>query len=76
MNLHIHEDIKLLMDKDIKMNGTNIIARSTIAIVEGIMPACDKCKRKFVDNIEVEPSYNFKEDPLMTKETLEIKAMR
>lgn len=43
---------------------------------EGRRPACDKCKRKVVDNAEVEHSCKFKADPVMMKATLEIDAMR
>jgi len=38
--------------------------------------ACNECKRKVVDNIEVEQSQKFKADPLMMKQALEIETMR
>jgi len=45
-------------------------------VEEGRRLACDKGKRKVVNSIETEKSYNFKADPLVLKETLEIEAKR
>lgn len=46
------------------------------AIAKGSRLACDKCKRKVVDIAKAEKSFKFKVDPLVMKETLEIKAIR
>lgn len=46
------------------------------ATTEGSTRACNECKRKVVDKTEVEKSCEFKVDPLVTKESLKIEAMR
>ena len=46
------------------------------ATTEGNTPTHDECKRKVVDNIEVEQRCKFEADPLVRKVFLEIEAMR
>lgn len=43
---------------------------------EGSTPTCDECRRKVINNTEVEKNCEFKENPLVTKATLDIEAMR
>ena len=43
---------------------------------EGNILACDKSKRKIVDNTDVEQRCKFRVDPLVEKAYLEIKAKR
>ena len=45
-------------------------------IVEGNTLSHDECKRKVVDDTKTKKSYEFKENPLVKKEALEIEAMR
>jgi len=47
-----------------------------LATAKGSTPAHDKCKRKVVDNIEVDQNYKFKVDPFMMKAALKIEGMR
>lgn len=45
---------------------------TTLVVVEGNRPTLDKGKMKISDNANAKKSYNFKGNPLVFKETLEI----